>query len=56
MIETNLSVEEIVTMVGINDVKNYYVYFKRYFDTTPRKFRIEHSVILQKKNISFFYI
>ena len=50
LIETNLSVEEIVAMVGINDVKNYYVYFKRYFDTTPRKFRMEHSVILQKKN------
>ncbi len=48
LIETNLSVEEIVTLVGINDVKNYYVYFKRYFNTTPRKFRVEHSAIFKK--------
>ena len=47
LIETNLSVEEIVTMVGINDVKNYYVYFKRYFNTTPKKFRLDHSDILK---------
>jgi AraC-like DNA-binding protein len=51
LIETNLSVEEIVTLVGINDVKNYYVYFKRYFNTTPRKFRVEHSAIFKKNNI-----
>lgn len=51
LIETNLSVEEIVTLVGINDVKNYYVYFKRYFNTTPRKFRTEHSAIFKKNNI-----
>ena len=48
LIETNLSVEEIVSMVGINDIKNYYVYFKRYFNTTPKKFRLEHSGIISK--------
>ena len=49
LIQTNLSVDEIVTLVGINDVKNYYVYFKRYFNTTPRKYRIEHSEIINSK-------
>ena len=50
LIVTNLSIEQIVMLVGINDVKNYYTYFKRYFNTTPKKFRIEHMKLMNTTN------
>ena len=37
--ETDFSVEEISHMVGINDVKNFYITFKRFFNETPKKYR-----------------
>ena len=50
LIETNLPIEQIVLLVGINDVKNYYTYFKRYLNTTPKKFRNEHLKLINKNN------
>lgn len=42
LIESDLSIEEICNSVGVGDIKNYYTYFKRYFNVTPQAFRLTH--------------
>ena len=41
LLETDLPLEEICSLVGINDLKNYYTYFKKVFNTTPIKFKTD---------------
>ena len=50
LIESELSIDEICNAVGVGDLKNYYSYFKRYFNVTPQAFRITHR---SKKNNKF---
>ena len=41
--ETNLPIYEISHAVGVNDVKNFYLSFKRFFSVTPKQYRESHS-------------
>ena len=50
LIESDLSIEEICNSVGVADIKNYYKYFKRYFNVTPQTFRITYRNKDQQKD------
>ncbi len=50
LIESELSIDEICNAVGVGDLKNYYSYFKRYFNVTPQAFRITHRSKKNKKD------
>ena len=41
--ETNLPIYEISHAVGVNDIKNFYLSFKRFFSVTPKQYRESHS-------------
>lgn len=43
LLETNLTVEEISLLVGVADLKNFYVAFKKYFNCTPIQYRKDHQ-------------
>lgn len=43
LINSNLSVEEIVYKVGYTDVSNFYRSFKETYQTTPGEFRSQYS-------------
>jgi AraC-like DNA-binding protein len=43
LLETTHTVEEISRLVGINDLKNFYTMFKRYFFMTPIEYRVANS-------------
>ncbi len=43
LLETELTVEEISLLVGVGDLKNFYVTFKKYFGRTPVQYRKQHD-------------
>lgn len=43
LLETELTVEEISLLVGVGDLKNFYVTFKKYFGCTPVQYRKQHD-------------
>ena len=43
LLETELTVEEISLLVGVGDLKNFYVTFKKYFGCTPVQYRKQHA-------------
>ena len=44
LLETDLPVEKISELVGVGDLKNFYVSFRKYFNCTPAQYRKEHKV------------
>lgn len=44
LLETDLPVEKISELVGVGDLKNFYVAFRKYFNCTPAQYRKEHKV------------